>query len=134
VLPVLAALAERGARRLAEGGGIMLGDFFEEVPAADVYVLSAVLQDWDDATGARILRNVAEAALPGARLVVIDMVVPSGDTPHPTKMIDITMLGMLGGKQRSEPEWRALLAAGGFSLQRVVTGSGSHSALEAILA
>jgi O-methyltransferase domain len=132
--PVSKAGPVVGAAGLQERVEIMPGDFFEEVPAADVYVLSAVLQDWDDATGARILRNVADAALPGARLVVIDMVVPGGDAPHPTKMVDITMLGMLGGKQRSEPEWRALLAVGGFSLQRVTTGSGSHSALEAILA
>jgi hypothetical protein len=121
------------AAGLDERVEIVPGNFFESVPTADVYVLSAVLQDWDNATALRILRNVAKAAPTGARLVVIDMVVPEGDAPHPTKMIDITMLGMLGGRQRSESEWRRLLAGGGFTLHRAVAGSGLHSALEATL-
>jgi hypothetical protein len=112
---------------------IVAGDFFQSVPAADVYVLSAVLQDWDNAAALRILGNVAKAAPAGARLVVVDMVVPDGNAPHPTKMIDITMLGMLGGRQRSGSEWRQLLADGGFALQRIVVGSGSYSALEATI-
>jgi hypothetical protein len=112
---------------------LVAGDFFESVPAADVYVLSAILQDWDDATAQRILRNVIKAAHANARLVVIDMFVPEGDGAHPTKMVDITMMGMLGGRQRSESEWRRLLADGGFTLQRAVAGSGSYCALEATL-
>jgi predicted O-methyltransferase YrrM/predicted transcriptional regulator len=121
------------AAGLEERVEVVAGDFFEKVPAADVYVLSAVLQDWNNASSLRILQNIAKAAPAGARLVIIDMVVPQGDAPHPTKMLDITMLGMLGGRQRSESEWRQLLADGGFTLQRVVTGSGSYSALEATL-
>lgn len=119
------------AAGLQERAEVVAGDFFDQVPAADVYVLSAVLQDWGNASAQRILRNVARAAPAGARLVVIDMVVPEGDAPHPTKMIDITMMGMLGGRQRSQTEWRELLEASGFTLERVVTGSGSYSALEA---
>jgi hypothetical protein len=122
------------AAGLDERVEIIAGDFFESVPTADVYVLSAVLQDWGNASALRILQNVAKSAPAGARLVVVDMVVPEGDGPHPTKMIDITMLGMLGGRQRSESEWRRLLADAGFTLQRVVPGSGSYSALEATLA
>jgi predicted O-methyltransferase YrrM len=131
---VSAARSTVQAAGLDERVEIVAGDFFESVPAADVYVLSAVLQDWDDAPALRILQNVAKAASDGARLVVVDMVVPEGDAPHPTKMFDIAMLGMLGGRQRSEFEWRRLLAGGGFTLQRVVAGSGSYSALEATLA
>ncbi|MEV6371254.1 methyltransferase [Micromonospora musae] len=126
-----ATLQAAGLEKRAE---VVAGDFFEAVPTADVYVLSAVLQDWNNATAGRILANVAKAASAGARLVVIDMVVPEGDAPHPTKMIDITMLGMLGGRQRSETEWRRLLADAGFTLQRVVAGSGNYSALEATIA
>ncbi|WP_405591187.1 methyltransferase [Streptomyces sp. NBC_01190] len=122
------------AAGLAERVEIVAGDFFTGVPVADVYVLSAVLQDWDDTSALRILGNVAKAAPAGARLVVIDMVVPEGDVPHPTKMIDITMLGMLGGRQRSESEWRRLLTAGGFALRRITAGSGLYSALEATVA
>ncbi|WP_411093418.1 methyltransferase [Streptomyces sp. 049-1] len=112
---------------------VVAGDFFEEVPTADIYVMSAILHDWNNASSLRILRNVAKAAPENARVILFEMVVPEGDAPHPTKMIDITMMGMLGGRERSETEWRRLLAEGGFTLQRVVTGSGSYSALEAIL-
>jgi predicted O-methyltransferase YrrM len=130
---VSAARPTLRAAGLEERVEVVAGDFFEKVPAADVYVLSAVLQDWNNASSLRILQNVTKAAPAGARLVIIDMVVPEGDAPHPTKMLDIVMLGMLGGRQRSESEWRRLLADGGFTLQRVVTGSGSYSALEATL-
>jgi predicted O-methyltransferase YrrM len=134
---VSAAHATVASAGLAERVRIVSGDFFESVPASDVYVLSAVLQDWDNDAALRILRNIAKAASPGARLVVIDMVVPEGGVvaaSHPTKMIDITMLAMLGGRQRDETEWRRLLADGGFTLHRVVAGSGSYHALEATLA
>jgi predicted O-methyltransferase YrrM len=135
-LPAMVAAARTtvGAAGLDERVEVRAGDFFEQVPPADVYVLSAVLQDWDNAAALRILGNVAKAAPGGARLVVIDQVVPEGDAPHPTKMLDITMMGMLGGRQRGAAEWRRLLADGGFTLQRVVAGSGAYAALEADLA
>lgn len=131
---VSAARSTLLAAGLEERVAVVAGDFFEQVPAADVYVMSAVLQDWNNALSLRILRNVARAALPGARLVVIDIVVPEGHAAHLTKTADVTMMGMLGGRQRGETEWRRLLADGGFTLQRVVPGSGSYSALEATLA
>ncbi|MFC0435484.1 methyltransferase [Kutzneria buriramensis] len=112
---------------------VVAGDFFDTVPTANVYVLSAVLQDWNNADSLRILRNIWKAGWPDARLVIIDMVVPESDEPHPTKSIDVTMLGMLGGCQRSESEWRQLLTDGGFALKRVVAGSGSYFALDATL-
>jgi O-methyltransferase domain len=57
------------------------------VPSADTYLMSVVLHDWDNAAAARILRNVAAAAAPGARLVLLKMVIPEGDGPHFTKMM-----------------------------------------------
>jgi hypothetical protein len=135
-LPSSVAAARRTvqAARLAERMTILAGDFFEGVPVADVYVLSAVLQDWNDSSSLRILNNIAEAAPADARLVVIDMVVPDGDTQDRATMTDILMFGMLGGRQRSLSEWRHLLARGGFALERLVTGSGSYCVLEAKLA
>jgi len=108
------------------------GDFFDAaVPTADVYVMSVVLHDWDDAAAVRILRNVAAAAKPGARLVLVESVVPESGGRHFTTMIDMVMLAMLGGRERSETEWRALLVDGGFTLDRIVTGSGAMCAIEA---
>lgn len=76
------------------------GDFFASVPRADVYVLSVVLHDWDDQSCRRILRSIAEAAALGARLVVIEMIVPPGDGAHHAKMVDLVMMAMLNGRER----------------------------------
>ncbi|MGH3857971.1 MAG: methyltransferase [Pseudonocardiaceae bacterium] len=127
-----ALLTARGldARVTAQGG-----DFFDAVPAADVYVLSWILHDWDDIARTRILAGIAAAATSGARLVVIEMVIPAGDAPHPAKTIDLTMLGMLTGTERTRAEFETLLAAAGFTLDRLIPGSdGSpYSVLEATL-
>ena len=80
----------------------------------DGYLLSIVLHDWSDEQALRILRNIAAAAS-GARLLIIEFVVPPGDTPHISKTIDLTMLAMVGGKERTEPEWREMLTAAGFT-------------------
>ncbi|HEY0693902.1 MAG TPA: methyltransferase [Kribbella sp.] len=119
------------ASGLSDRVTVVGGDFFEHVPTADVYVMSVVLHDWDNASSVRILRNIAKAAAPGARLVLLEMVMPDGNSPHFTKMIDLTMLALLGGRERTETERRRLLADGGFTLGRVVSGSGMFSAIEA---
>ena len=92
------------------------GDFFESVPAgADAYLVSVVLHNWPDQHAQRILANIAAAGGSGARLLMIEFVVPPGDTPHPSKMSDLNMLAMLDGKERTETEWRGLLTAADFT-------------------
>jgi O-methyltransferase domain/Dimerisation domain len=118
---------------LAERVAPVAGDFFESVPAADVYLLSMVLHDWDDAAATRLLRTIAAAARPGARLVALELVVPPGNTPHMSKMIDLTMLGMLTGRERTAEEHVALLAATGFTCDRVLPTAGPFSIIEATL-
>jgi hypothetical protein len=94
----------------------MGGDFFESVPSgADSYLLSFVIHDWPDEVARRILANIAAAGGSGARLMMIEFVVPPGDTPHMSKMIDLTMLGMLAGRERPEEDWHELLASAGFT-------------------
>ncbi|HEX6451905.1 MAG TPA: methyltransferase [Trebonia sp.] len=109
----------------------MAGDFFKSVPAADVYVLSYVLHDWDDEECRRILGNIANAANPGARLVIVEAVIPPGDQPHPAKVIDVTMLAMNHGRERTEEQYRALLDSAGFTLDRVVPSPSMFSFTEA---
>jgi hypothetical protein len=88
------------------------GDFFESVPAgADAYLVSAVLHNWPDQQAQRIVANIAAAGGSGARLLMIEFVVPPGDTAHLSKMSDLSMLAMLNGKERTETEWRELLTA-----------------------
>jgi hypothetical protein len=84
------------------------------VPVADGYLLANVLHDWADDRASKILHNVAVAGGSGASLLLIEFVVPPGNTPHMSKMLDLTMLGMLTGKERTESQWRELLDANGF--------------------
>ena len=88
------------------------GDFLESVPpGGDAYLASVVLHDWPDQQAQRILANIAAAGGSGARLLMIEFVVPPGDTPHLSKISDLNMLAMMGGKERTETEWRELLTA-----------------------
>jgi hypothetical protein len=97
------------------------GNFFEAVPAgADTYLLSLVLHDWDDARAGLILENIRKAAKPGATIVALEPVMPAGDEPHMSKMLDLTMLAMTGGRERSEDEHRQLFERAGLQFQRIV--------------
>jgi hypothetical protein len=84
-------------------------------PGADAYLLSLVLHDWPDDQARRILANIAAAGGSGARLLLLEFVVPPGDGPHMAKISDLNMLAMMGGKERTETEWRELLTATGFT-------------------
>jgi hypothetical protein len=110
------------------------GSFFERVPGGgDGYLLSFILHDWDDARAAAILRNVRAAMRPEGRLLVIEGVVPPGDEPSMSKLSDLEMLVMTpGGRERTEQEFRDLLASGGFRLNRVVSTPSAVSVLEAV--
>jgi hypothetical protein len=90
------------------------GSFFESVPEGDVYILSTILHDWDDERAAAILRTIRTAARAGSRLLILDAVVPPGNEPGGRKWLDLVMLALVGGKERTEAQWRELFAAGGF--------------------
>jgi hypothetical protein len=126
----MAATAAIAERALADRVTFVAGDFFSHVPAADVYLLSFVLHDWDDEAGARILESIRKAANPGARLLIIEGVVPADDAPHPIKMIDLTMLGMVGGSERTEEEFGTLLDRAGFTVDRIVSTPTVFSIIE----
>jgi hypothetical protein len=112
---------------------IVGGDFFEAVPAgADAYVLSHVVHDWDESHCLAILANVRAAMAPDARLLLVEMVVPPGDGPHPAKMLDMVMLGLTGGMERTEPEYAELLEHAGFTLRRVIHTQSPVSVIEAV--
>jgi hypothetical protein len=92
------------------------GDFFHSVPSGgDVYLASMVLHDWPDDQARSILANIAAAGGRGARLLLVEFVVPPGDSPHMSKISDLNMLAMTGGKERTEAEWREFLTAAGFA-------------------
>ncbi|HEX7238098.1 MAG TPA: methyltransferase [Gammaproteobacteria bacterium] len=109
------------------------GDFFaDSLPAADLYLLMEVLHDWDDADATRILGAVRRAARPGARVLIVEILVPDTPGPHPGKTRDIIMLAVTGGRERTKAQHAALLAAAGFELARVVPTAAEYSLVEAV--
>ncbi len=107
---------------------MIAGDFFDAVPAGgDAYVLSWILHDWDDRSAARILANCRGAMREGGRLLVIEMVIPSGEEPPASpdldrliKAADLEMLAIVGGRERTAAEYRELFMNAGFELTRIL--------------
>ena len=95
------------------------GSFFERAPRGDVYVLSAILHDWNDERAAAILRTIRATSPADARLLVLESVVPPGNEPHGRKWLDVLMLTLLGGRERDEEQWRVLLSGAGFEPVRI---------------
>ena len=121
-----------GARGLADRVAIEAGSFFEGVPAGgDVYLLSHVIHDWGEDQCLTILGNCRRAMGPESRLLIIEMVLPEGDAPHPGKLLDLMMLVGPGGRERTEAEYAALLGEAGLRLARVVPTESAVSVVEA---
>lgn len=96
------------------------GSFFESVPAGgDAYLMKFILHDWDDGRCNRILGNIHSASAPGARVLVVDTVVPAGNEPSLSKLMDLNMLAMTGGRERTEVEFADLFDSAGFELGKV---------------
>jgi hypothetical protein len=97
------------------------GDFFRDaLPAADAYILGNVVHDWADHEAEAILSNVRRAAPKHAELLLLESILPEGPEPHHAKVLDIVMLIITGGRERTQREYEALLAGGGWRLDRVV--------------
>jgi hypothetical protein len=125
--PVLAAAG------VADRCAITGGSFFDTVPGgADVYVLTAVIHDWDDANALRILRNCRAAMKPGARMVIGEPVVPEGPEHSIAKLLDLETLVGTTGRQRTEREFRQLLDAASFRLTTVHRSAGPDCLIEAV--
>ena len=111
------------------------GSFFDSVPAGhDAYLLSHIIHDWDDGENATILKNVREAMNPDGKLLIVEMVLPEGDEPHMGKMLDMMMLLVPGGEERTPSEYAALLEPNGFRVERVVPTASAVSVVEAVRA
>lgn len=123
------------ARGLTDRIAIETGSFFETVPAAGgCYLLSHIIHDWSEARCLAILGNCRRAMTPNSRLLIIETVLPTGNTPHPGKMSDMIMLAVPGGQERTEPEYCRLLEKARFRLTRVVPTESAVSIVEALAA
>jgi hypothetical protein len=138
ILFELPHVTEEAAQRLSSAGlgarcEVVRGDFFESVPAGgDVYLLSHVVHDWDEAHCLTLLGNCRRVMRAGARLLIVEMILPGPNQPSPGMLADLVMLVAQGGRERTEAEYRDLLARGGFRLQRVVPTASAVSVVEAI--
>jgi hypothetical protein len=110
VIPSAQAAVE--AAGLSERAEVVGGDFFEKVPEGDLYLLKYILHDWDDEACVKILRNCRKAARPGARIAVVELLVEADNIV--ASLMDLNMLVMTPGRERTLDEYRDLLAAGGF--------------------
>jgi hypothetical protein len=121
------------SRGLADRIRIESGSFFEGVPGGgDAYLLSHIIHDWTEDQCLTILGNCRNVMKPDGRVLIIEMVLPEGDAPHPGKMLDMKMLVGPGGQERTEAEYRALLHNAGFELTRVVPTHSAVSIVEAV--
>jgi hypothetical protein len=131
-----------GARPRIEASGVAdrcrieAGNFFTAVPAgADAYIMKHIIHDWDDAQALTILDNIRRAmGKKRARIILLENVLQPGSGPDLGKLVDLEMLLMTGGRERTADEFDALFARAGFELTRIVPTASPLSVIEARLA
>lgn len=110
------------------------GDFFKAVPVGDAYIMKHIIHDWDDERSLKILKNIHSAmAKTGARkLLLVEMILPGRNVNHPSKFLDVEMMMLPGGRERSEEDYSVLLEKAGFKLTRVVATKGPNNLIESV--
>jgi hypothetical protein len=128
-----------GATRNLELHGVadrcdrVAGNFFESVPTgADGYLMKFILHDWDDERSLTILNRIRRAITATGKLIVVDTVIPEGNGQDFSKLMDVNMLVMTGGIERTEQQFKELYAKAGFKLTRVVPTESALSVIEGI--
>ncbi len=120
------------AQGLADRCELVSGDFFEAVPAgADLHLLKQILHDWNDEQSTRLLSNCHRSLTAGGKLLLVEMVIPADNRPSPAQAMDLNMLVLLGGRERTEEEYRRLLDGAGFRLEQVIPTHSPFSVIEA---
>jgi hypothetical protein len=107
------------------------GDFFKTVPSADAYVLRHIIHDWSDEQAASILKNCRKAMTKGGKILIVESVIPEGNDPCFGKWLDLMML-VIGGKERTETQYRDLLKDAGLKLNRIIPTAAEISIVEAV--
>ncbi|WP_231405823.1 MULTISPECIES: methyltransferase [Myxococcus] len=134
-------VAVEARERIAEQGlsprcDVVAGDFFECIvpEGKDVYILSQILHDWDDEQSLRILKCIRAAMRPDSRLLIVETVLPGDNVPHFGNLYDLAMLVLVGGRERTGPEYTALLEKAGLRLFNVFPTTMPPSVVEAVVA
>jgi hypothetical protein len=132
-----------GAKALFDQAGLggrfefVAGSFFERVPpGADAYLIKSVIHDWDDERSLAILRNVRAAMAADAHLVVVEPIFPDRVSANPNDAMsvfsDLNMLVLAGGLERTERQYRELVEAAGFRVERIVPTPSAFSLIDAV--
>lgn len=138
VLYDLPGVIDRAQRNIAEAGlaarcQAVGGSFFESVPAGgDAYMMRHIIHDWTDEQSLTILRHCRAVMGPTSRLLVIESVIPPGNNPSFAKQLDVNMLVIPGGQERTESEYRTLFEAAGLRLARIVPTRMEISVIEGV--
>ncbi len=126
-------VVEQASGAASERLRLQAGDFFKaDLPACDAYLMMDIIHDWSDEDSAKILKNLRRAAPARAKLLLIEAIIPDDPKPNLAKMLDIHMLTLAGGRQRTQHEHAELLAHAGFRLEREIDVGGNFSILEAV--
>lgn len=133
-LPGTAALVADSIRASPQGDRIEVvgGNFFEAVPAGDLYLIKMVLHDWNDAECVSILESVRAAVEPGGRVAVIDHLLPEGTVRSPARFMDMAMMVWATGRERRLSEFEAIFTQAGLRLDRVTENPDGQSVIEAV--
>ena len=131
-----------GAAPVIDAAGVsdrcetMSGDFFKEVPEGSAYIMKHIIHDWDDDRARTILGNIRARlqGKPNGKVILLDAVLQPGNAPDLGKLIDLEMMMMPGGRERSESEFRTLFSSAGFELTRVIPTRSPLSVIEARVA
>lgn len=112
---------------------LVTGDFFQECPPADVYLLKHIIHDWTDEQCQTILENCRKAMSPGGRIVILDAVIPPENSPHTGKFYDVLAMSLVPGGERTEAEFRQLLEKANLELTQVIHTGYTVSIIEAVV-
>jgi hypothetical protein len=133
VLFELPHVIEKVEALAAERLQLQAGDFFkDDLPVCDAYVLMEVIHDWADPEAEAILQAVRRAAPPEARVLLLETIIPDHPGPDWAKVLDIQMMTMLGGLQRTREQYEALFEEAGFALTEEIDTGAGISIIEAV--
>ena len=119
------------AAGLSDRCELVSGDFFEAVPeGADLHLLKQIVHDWNDERATQLLQNCHRALAPAGKLLLVEMLIPPDNRPSPAQAMDLNMLVLLGGQERTEEQFERLFKAAGFRLEQVIPTHSPFSVIE----
>lgn len=131
-LPYVIGAAPAHVKEWSARIDLRAGSFFEAIPAgADAYIMKHIIHDWSDAEAIQIMKNIRSVMAADSKLLLVEAVIPEPNVAHFSKFLDLEMLVVTTGKERTEEAFRELMKEAGFRLERVIPTVSMASVLEA---